>query len=185
MEVRSRADAEPFTTADGSTIRVLLDAEAGGARNQSLAEALLAPGQATERHYHAETEELYVMLAGAGEMEMEGERREVGPGDAILIPAGRVAPDPRGRGGAPVPVLLRPAVPARGHVLRLSTGAACGPIGPKSAQTRHRHARASAGSVDSGWRVAHSPPRVGLWRTTRSRLRPRARRARGCGSRRG
>jgi mannose-6-phosphate isomerase-like protein (cupin superfamily) len=88
VEVRSRADAEPFTTADGSTIRVLLDAEAGGARNQSLAEALLAPGQATERHYHAETEELYVILAGAGEMEVEGERREVGPGDAILIPAG-------------------------------------------------------------------------------------------------
>ena len=88
MEVRSRADAEPFTTADGSTIRVLLDAEVGGARNQSLAEAVLAPGQATERHYHAETEELYVILAGAGEMELEGEERAVGPGDAILIAAG-------------------------------------------------------------------------------------------------
>ena len=88
MDVRSRADAEPFTTADGSTIRVLLDAEAGGARNQSLAEALLAPGQATERHYHAETEELYVVLDGEGEMEIEGERREVRPGDAILITAG-------------------------------------------------------------------------------------------------
>lgn len=88
MDVRSRTDAEPFTTADGSTIRVLLDAETGGARNQSLAEALLAPGQATERHYHAETEELYVLLDGEGEMEIEGERREVGPGDAILIPAG-------------------------------------------------------------------------------------------------
>lgn len=88
MEVRSRADAEPFTTADGSTIRVLVDAEAGGARNQSLAEATLAPGQATERHYHAETEELYVVLAGSGEMEVDGERREVGPGDAVLLPPG-------------------------------------------------------------------------------------------------
>ena len=88
MEVRSRDDAEPFTTADGSTIRVLLDAEAAGARNQSLAEAALEPGQATERHYHAETEELYVLLEGTGEMEVDGDRREVGPGDAILIPAG-------------------------------------------------------------------------------------------------
>ena len=43
MEIRSRADSEPFTTADGSTIRVLLDAELGGARNQSLAEASLEP----------------------------------------------------------------------------------------------------------------------------------------------
>lgn len=88
MEVRSRADAEPFTTADGSTIRVLIDAEAGGARNQSLAEATLEPRQATERHYHAETEELYVVLAGSGEMEVDGERREVGPGDAVLLPPG-------------------------------------------------------------------------------------------------
>jgi mannose-6-phosphate isomerase-like protein (cupin superfamily) len=88
VELRSRADATPFTTADGSTIRVLLDAAAGGARNQSLAEAWLEPGQATERHYHAGTEELYVLLDGAGEMEVEGERAQVGPGDAILIPPG-------------------------------------------------------------------------------------------------
>jgi mannose-6-phosphate isomerase-like protein (cupin superfamily) len=88
VEVRSRADATPFTTADGSTIRVLLDAEAGGARNQSLAEAWLEPGQATERHYHARSEELYVLLDGGGEMEVAGTRAPVGPGDAILIPPG-------------------------------------------------------------------------------------------------
>lgn len=88
VEVRSRDDAEPFTTADGSTIRVLLDRDAGGAAHQSLAEATLAPGQATERHYHALTEELYVLLGGEGEMEVDGERRHVAPGDAILIPPG-------------------------------------------------------------------------------------------------
>lgn len=87
MEVRSRDDATPFTTADGSTIRVLLDSETGGARNQSLAEALLEPGQATERHYHARTEELYVLLDGRGEMEVDGTRAD-GPGDAVLIPSG-------------------------------------------------------------------------------------------------
>jgi mannose-6-phosphate isomerase-like protein (cupin superfamily) len=88
VEVRSREQAEPFITKDGSTIRVLLDAAAGGAANQSLAEASLAPGQATERHYHARTEEIYVLLDGEGEMEVEGRRARVGPGDAILIPAG-------------------------------------------------------------------------------------------------
>lgn len=88
MEVRSRADAEPFTTADGSTIRVLVDAEAGGARNQSLAEATLAPGQATRRHHHARTEEIYAILAGTGEMEVDGDRRPVAPVDVILIPSG-------------------------------------------------------------------------------------------------
>ena len=39
-------DARPFTTKDGSTIRELMHPEA-----QSLAEATLAPGQATQRHY--------------------------------------------------------------------------------------------------------------------------------------
>ena len=88
MEVRSRELAEPFTTKDGSTIRVLLDASLGGAVEQSLAEAWLEAGQATDRHYHAQTEEIYVLLDGEGELEVDGDRRRVGPGDAILIPAG-------------------------------------------------------------------------------------------------
>jgi mannose-6-phosphate isomerase-like protein (cupin superfamily) len=86
MEARSREQAEPFTTKDGSTIRVLLDARLGGTTNQSLAEASLEPGQATQRHYHARSEELYVLLDGEGEMEVDGQRARVGPGDAILIP---------------------------------------------------------------------------------------------------
>jgi len=52
MEVRSREDAEAFTTLDGSTIRVLLDSALGAAANQSLAEASHGPGRATQRHYH-------------------------------------------------------------------------------------------------------------------------------------
>jgi mannose-6-phosphate isomerase-like protein (cupin superfamily) len=88
VQIRSRDDATPFTTADGSTIRVLLDAESGGAANQSLAEAWLEPEQATQRHYHVASEELYVVLDGSGEMEVDGERATVGPGDAILIPPG-------------------------------------------------------------------------------------------------
>jgi mannose-6-phosphate isomerase-like protein (cupin superfamily) len=88
MDVRARDRAEPFTTADGSTIRVLLDAHLGGAENQSLAEATLEPGQATERHYHGATEEIYYVVSGRGDMEVEGERARVAPGDAILIPPG-------------------------------------------------------------------------------------------------
>jgi mannose-6-phosphate isomerase-like protein (cupin superfamily) len=88
MEVASRDRAEPFTTLDGSTIRVLLDRRLGGAANQSLAEAELAAGQATQRHYHADAEEIYILLEGSGQMEVDGVRHDVGPGDAILIPAG-------------------------------------------------------------------------------------------------
>jgi mannose-6-phosphate isomerase-like protein (cupin superfamily) len=88
VEIRSRDQAEAFTTLDGSTIRVLLDSALGGAANQSLAEASLAAGQSTQRHYHARSEEIYVFLQGGGEMEVEDESREVGVGDAVLIPPG-------------------------------------------------------------------------------------------------
>ncbi len=88
MEVRRREQAEAFTTLDGSSIRVLLDAHFGGASKQSLADATLTPGAATRRHYHARTEEIYVVLEGSGRMEVAGIERDVGPGHAILIPPG-------------------------------------------------------------------------------------------------
>ena len=88
MIVRSLEQAEPFTTADGSTIRELLGLPTAPVRNQSLAEATLAGGQATERHYHAECEEIYYVVEGSGEMELDGERQQVGVGDAVLIPPG-------------------------------------------------------------------------------------------------
>lgn len=88
MEVRSLADAVAFTTRDGSTIRSLLDLTNAPVRNQSLAEAALEPGRATERHYHRLSEEIYYVVAGSGEMEVDGARARVGPGDAVLIPPG-------------------------------------------------------------------------------------------------
>lgn len=88
MIVRSLAEAEAFTTADGSTIRELLGPPTAPVRNQSLAEATLLPGQATRRHYHRETEEIYYVVEGVGELEIDGERRRVRVGDAALIPPG-------------------------------------------------------------------------------------------------
>ena len=81
MESANIADAAPFTTRDGSTIRELLHTRA-----QSLAEATLAPGQATERHHHRRSEEIYLVLDGGGAMEVDGARRQIGAGDAVLIP---------------------------------------------------------------------------------------------------
>lgn len=88
MEIRQREAQVPFTTKDGSTIRSLLDHSNAPVANQSLAEATLPAGGATDRHYHRVSEEFYYLLAGRGLMEIDGAEREVGPGDAILIPAG-------------------------------------------------------------------------------------------------
>ncbi|MCU0308877.1 MAG: cupin domain-containing protein [Thermoleophilia bacterium] len=88
MEVRRRADAVPFTTTDGSTIRSLLDRSVAPVRQQSLAEATLGPGEATVRHHHKVAEEIYYLIEGGGTMEVDGETRRVVAGDAVLIPAG-------------------------------------------------------------------------------------------------
>lgn len=101
MEVRNLARAEAFTTKDGSTIRELLGLPTSAlVRNQSLAEAVLAPEQATERHYHGRSEEIYFLLTGGGVMDVDGEEREVGPGDAVLIPSGAWHTFRAGGGGA-------------------------------------------------------------------------------------
>jgi quercetin dioxygenase-like cupin family protein len=83
VELRSLAEIEPFTTKDGSTIRELHHTAV-----QSLAEATLEPGQATQRHYHARTEEIYYLTDGGGRLEVDGAVRNVTAGDAVLIPAG-------------------------------------------------------------------------------------------------
>ena len=83
MEIKPRATLEPFTTKDGSEIREYLHTPV-----QSLAEATLAPGQSTQRHYHRLSEEIYLIVAGGGTMEIDGEEREVSADDAILIPPG-------------------------------------------------------------------------------------------------
>jgi mannose-6-phosphate isomerase-like protein (cupin superfamily) len=83
MKIQPVDRAEPFVTKDGSTIRELHHTSA-----QSLAEATLEPGEATERHYHRAAEEIYFVLKGSGSMEVDGDTRHVRPGDAVLIPPG-------------------------------------------------------------------------------------------------
>jgi mannose-6-phosphate isomerase-like protein (cupin superfamily) len=39
-------------------------------------------------HYHKRMTEIYYILDGSGEIELDGERHSVGPGDAILIKPG-------------------------------------------------------------------------------------------------
>ncbi len=88
MDVINRDGVEAFVTKDGSTIREILAPRNSVIARQSLAEATVKPGCATQAHYHPVTEEIYYILAGTGEMRIEGEGRVVGPGDGIAIPPG-------------------------------------------------------------------------------------------------
>ena len=77
-----------------------------------VAQATIEAGQATVRHYHRDSEEIYYLVEGSGEMELDGERSAVRCGDAILIPPGawhRIRADRSG----PVRLLCACAPPYR------------------------------------------------------------------------
>ena len=88
MDVRNIDNVPSFTTKDGSEIRELLAHRNSCIKKQSLAEARLPVAGATTRHYHPVTEEIYYILGGCGRMDVDGQVRDVGPGDAIAIPPG-------------------------------------------------------------------------------------------------
>ena len=88
MEIANLADAEAFTTLDGSSIREVAGRVALPSRNQSLAEATVPAGASTIAHFHRESEELYFFTGGAGRLRIGDEERDVRPGDCAVIPPG-------------------------------------------------------------------------------------------------
>jgi mannose-6-phosphate isomerase-like protein (cupin superfamily) len=89
MDIKNLNEVPAFTTKDGSEIRELLAHRNSAIRNQSLAEARLPVGGATQEHFHPRAEEIYYITHGAGRIRIEGETREVRAGDAIAIPPGQ------------------------------------------------------------------------------------------------
>jgi mannose-6-phosphate isomerase-like protein (cupin superfamily) len=89
MDIKNLNEVPAFTTKDGSEIRELLAHRNSAIRRQSLAEARLPVGGATQEHYHPRAEEIYYITHGSGKIRIEGELRDVKPGDAIAIPPGQ------------------------------------------------------------------------------------------------
>lgn len=90
MHLRNVSDAKPFPSDHGETVYETLGHAAGGATSHSLAQIVLAPGAASRAHYHPIAEETYHILSGAGEIEIDGVRTAVRPGDSIYIAPGEV-----------------------------------------------------------------------------------------------
>ena len=85
MDVVNRNSVEAFITKDTSEVREILAPGNSSLRRQSLAEARVAPGRSTEEHFHPKAEEIYYILEGKGLMSIDGEEREIGHGDGIVI----------------------------------------------------------------------------------------------------
>lgn len=82
------AEAPPYLTKDGSTIRELMHPARHGNCRQSLAEATVLPDARTQLHRHALSEELYHVSAGCGIMTLGGRQFPVAVGDTVLIAPG-------------------------------------------------------------------------------------------------
>jgi mannose-6-phosphate isomerase-like protein (cupin superfamily) len=88
MEIVRREHREAFITADGSSIRELAGIPSGNSVNQSLAEAVVAPGGATIAHLHHRSEEIYLFTGGSGRMRLGDQERPVRAGDCVVIVPG-------------------------------------------------------------------------------------------------
>ena len=80
--------AEPYVTLDGSRITELVRPERGVSRNVSVAEAVIGPGESTQRHTHGVSDEVYYVLDGEGVVTLAAKSHAVGPGSCVFIPAG-------------------------------------------------------------------------------------------------
>jgi mannose-6-phosphate isomerase-like protein (cupin superfamily) len=81
-------DVTAYITKDGSEIRELMHPAVHGNKNQSFAEAIVAPGCTTRLHRHRTTEEIYHITAGEGSMRLGDEVFSVRTGDTICIAPG-------------------------------------------------------------------------------------------------
>jgi mannose-6-phosphate isomerase-like protein (cupin superfamily) len=108
-----RAQVAPYITRDGSEIRELMHPAVHGNRQQSLAEAVVAPGGRTALHRHRVTEEIYHFTAGEGVMTLGAEVFPVAAGDTVCIPPGM--PHCLENTGSGPLVLLCACAPAYSH----------------------------------------------------------------------
>jgi len=81
-------DIESFVTRDASTIRELMHPASHSVHHQSLAEAIVEPGQTTLLHRHTESEEIYYILSGKGQMTLGEHQFMVARRDSIVIRPG-------------------------------------------------------------------------------------------------
>lgn len=77
-----------YVTRDGSEIRELMHPNTQGNKQQSLAEAIVKPGEITLLHKHIKSEEIYFILQGEGDMNLDNETIQVHSGDSICITPG-------------------------------------------------------------------------------------------------
>jgi quercetin dioxygenase-like cupin family protein len=86
------ADVPPYHPANhtGTTNRRLIGPETVGAKNVEVLLGVIEKGEGAAQHAHPGTEQVCYLLEGSATVELDGERREMQPGDACYFPAGKM-----------------------------------------------------------------------------------------------
>lgn len=79
--VRSVDDVAPVDCPCGKATRVITSADT---EQVSIHRTVI--NREAKKHYHKTLTEYYIVLSGTGEMELDGERVPIKPGDFIMIP---------------------------------------------------------------------------------------------------
>jgi mannose-6-phosphate isomerase-like protein (cupin superfamily) len=90
MFIRDLKDCAEFIAGDNSILREILHPDkADLTLRYSLAHAIVRPDQTTKPH-RLKTSEVYYIVAGEGEMHIDGETGTVRPGSTVYIPPSKI-----------------------------------------------------------------------------------------------
>jgi quercetin dioxygenase-like cupin family protein len=82
-------EIEP-TSRDWGSVAMLCNPPSTGAKQLTVAEAIIRPGQGHSFHQHPNQEEMIYVLVGEVEQWLDREKRVLRPGDSVFLPAGMV-----------------------------------------------------------------------------------------------
>ncbi|MFB6103127.1 MAG: cupin domain-containing protein [Haloplanus sp.] len=90
MSERTFISSEDVSTQlfDWGALKWMATPDVSGSERLSAGVVNLEPGKGHEIHTHPDSDEILYVIGGEGEQTVDGESREVGPGDMIYIPAG-------------------------------------------------------------------------------------------------
>ena len=112
--IRSEVPADAL---DWGQLRWLCNPPSTGAKDLTVIDVTLKPGKGHDFHKHPDQEEVIVVVSGQVEQWLDREKRVLGPGDSVFIPAGVVhASFNAGTAEAKLAAILGPCVGDIGYV---------------------------------------------------------------------
>ena len=112
-----RSDVTPEVL-DWGQLRWLSNPPATGAAQLTVIDVTLAPGKGHNFHKHPDQEEVIIVISGEVEQWLDRDKRRLGSGDSVFIPAGMVhASFNAGEGEAKLVAILSPCVGETGYVV--------------------------------------------------------------------